>query len=409
MDRTRNRYRTTFWLTHLRRGTLVFCFLFFLTGFVTPVAFASAQSRSSVSATPTDSALSRLKNITTLGIAVPGGIVMTSQQEGWALATNALQHTSDGAQTWLTVAQNTAQETIGKVVLLNGQTAWYTTNDTQTFATDSLNHTSDGGQTWTSIKWIDPSQFPVAFSIPDQTVAWVETVDTSGNAHLYLVGGTGQTWQQVTLPVPNQLDAFFFLSRKVGWAVEPTADGSSENLFMTSDGAQSWTEETVPVPTGIPTTDMMNINFLGFSDQTSGDLTATFSNPNSGAIDGTQVEGTADGGLSWQLDGAIEPTTTSGLEITRVDLQKITTANLIIITPEQPIGLATLQAGTWSVQNVSLPNVAQPDENGAFFTVLTEKVMFVSSLSADGSTQILDETKDGGATWQQVASLPFTV
>ena len=168
MDAIMDRFRKACWFAQLRRGGIVLCFLLILTGSAPSAVFARSSARLSTSATLALSSLSRLTNITTLGLGFPGGISMTSQQVGWALAANGLQRTGDGGQIWQTVARGTPHTALGPVSVLDGQTAWYATTNTQTLTTSALHRTNDGGQTWTRFNWISPTQFLVALSLPDQ-------------------------------------------------------------------------------------------------------------------------------------------------------------------------------------------------------------------------------------------------
>src|SRR5260370_772499 len=179
---------------------------------------------------------------------------MTSQQVGCALAANGLQRTGDGGQTWQTVARSTPHTALGPVSVLDGQTAWYVTTNTQTLTTSALHRTNDGGQTWTRFNWISPTQFLVALSLPDQQHALVSTVETSGVQpvfHLYLVGASAQSFQEIPLPGANQVGNLYLLSHEVGWVAELSADGSSEVLFMTSDGGRSWQLDGAPEPANV--------------------------------------------------------------------------------------------------------------------------------------------------------------
>ena len=386
------------------------CFLLILTASATTAVFATSSARISTSTTLSLGSQSRLKNITTLGLAFPGGISMTSQQVGWALASNGLQRTSDGGQTWQTVARSTPHAGLRPVYVLDGQTAWYVTTNNQTFTTIALYRTNDGGQTWTRFNWISPTQFLVAISLPDQQHALVSTVDTSSVQpvfHLYLVGESGQGFQEVTLPGQNPVVNLYFLSLQVGWAAEQTPDGSSENLFMTRDGGQNWTEQTLALPAGVPATDTVALNFLGFGNQETGYLTAMFNNPTTQAVDATQIYATSDGGQSWQPYGASEPANVQ--LVAQIDPWHVTTSTPIFISPGGEEELGTLLSGAWTVQSIGLPNVAQPDINGSWLTVFTNQVMFVSSFNADNSAQIVYRTQDGGVTWQQIASVPFSI
>lgn len=317
-----------------------------------------------------------------------------------------MQHTSNDGQTWQTVAKATAQEDITPLFVFDGQTAWYTTTNTQTFATTALHRTGDGGQTWTTFLWISPTQFLDNISIFDQQFAWVSTVDNSGSQpvfHLYLVGGSAQSWHEVTPPGQNQIDNLYFLSQQVGWVAEQTTDGTSQALFMTSDGGQTWTQQTPPLPAGVPATDTLNILFPGFGDAMHGYLRIMYSNPTTPAVDAEQFYATADGGASWQTYGASEPGRIEA--VSQIDSWHLTTADPIVFTLKGAIPLGILRLGQWHTQHVHPPQ----NTIEALLTPLTNNTMFVSSFNSTNNAQLLYETRDGGTTWQLIATVPFSV
>src|SRR5262249_54967163 len=146
----------------------------------TMMVLVSSRAQNSASASSEKSSLPTLKNVTQLGVAGPGGVAMTSAQTGWALGANNVQHSNDGGQTWQVVAQASANEMLRPLFVFDGQTAWYSLTETQTFTTTAIVRTSDGGQNWTRFDWISPTQFLNTISLFDQQFAWINTVDTSG-------------------------------------------------------------------------------------------------------------------------------------------------------------------------------------------------------------------------------------
>lgn len=326
---------------------------------------------------------------------------MTSATVGWALGANNLQHTSNGGQSWQVVAQTTTNQAIGPFFVLDGQTAWYTLIDTQTYMTAALLSTNDGGQSWTRYDWISSTQYFNTISIFDQHTAWINTVDVSGNQpvyHLYLVGGS-TPWQEVTLPGTDQVTDIHFISQMVGW-VTTTPDGSTEELYMTTDGGQSWTTQTLPYPTNVPATDAISIQFLGFGDSQTGFLRTHFSDPTTGAIDSNQVYATFDGGQSWQPYGPTIPMSVPS--ITQIDNWSITNS---FPSYQAQTNVASLFKGAWKIQSFTSPT----GNNNAEITILSSDVLFASTISADRTTQVVYKSSNGGETWHEVGTLPFTV
>lgn len=393
--------RKHLWLPLLKKGIVALGILLTCVVTTTTTALASSLAPASPGVAPELKTLPTLKNITQLGLFGPGGITMTSARVGWALGANNLQRTSDGGHTWQVVARGSANQAIGPFFVLDGQTAWYVLIDTQTFTTTALVRTNDGGQSWTSFAWISPTQSLNDISIFDQQFAWVNTVDTSGPQqvfHLFLVGGS-TPWQEVTLPNQDQVGEIHFISQTVGWVVTVNADGSTEELHMTRDGGQSWTTQTLPLPANVPATDVPSIQFLGFGNPQTGFLQAHFSDPTTGAIDAKQVYITTDGGQSWLIDGPPVPQNIS--IISQIGTWHITTSLPDVL---QQTNLGTLSQGQWKLQSLTVPQSNSTPE----LTVFTSHLMFESSMSADGTTQELFETHDGGKVWHQVGSAPFT-
>lgn len=402
MYATLNRDSKHLWFPMLKKGIIALCILLTCTVVTTTAALASSSARSNAATTPDLGPLPTLKNITQLGLFGPGGMTMTSTKVGWALGANNLQRTSDGGHTWQVVARASANQAIDHFFVLDGQTAWYEVIDTQTFTTSAIVRTGDGGQSWTSFAWISPTQFLNSISIFDQQFAWVNTVDTSGTQpvfHLFLVGGS-TPFQEVALPNQDQVGEIHFISQTVGWVVTVNADGSTEELHMTRDGGQSWTTQTLPLPANVPATDAPSIQFLGFGNSQTGFLQAEFSDPTTGAIDAKQVYTTTDGGQSWLIDGP--PVPQNSPIIAQIDIWHITTS-----FPDFNIqtNLSILSQGQWKVLSLTSPVGNATTE----VTIFTSDLVFESSISADGTTQELFETHDGGKVWHQVGSAPFTV
>jgi len=66
--------------------------------------------------------------------------------------------------------------------------------------------------------------------------------------------------------------------------------------------------------------------------------------------------------------------------------------------------MASLNEGEWRVQRFTLPTPAESE-----FSIVTNRLLFDSVISADRTTQVVYETQNGGATWQKLATIPFAV
>jgi photosystem II stability/assembly factor-like uncharacterized protein len=394
--------RNMSWFLHLRRGALVLCFSLILMGIAVPSAFASARAQSAAAAT-TAASQDTLQNVIPLGLAGPGGVAMVDKKVGWTL-TSTLRRTSDGGKTWQTVAQHADQEVLGWTYVLNEQVAWYQTYDSQTYATAALYRTNNGGQTWTRFAWIDPGQSMENMSIADDQSAWVTTIDSNGAVHLFLVGGVSQHWQEATQPAQGGANYAYFISQTAGWATVVNSNNNGNNtsvLYMTSDGGQTWTQPNLSAPAHVPATAVTtNIRFLGFGNQQEGYLEATFGDANSYTIYNSYIYRTLDGGKTWQAYGDAVP---ANAQVIQIDNWHVVDAAFAFVAIGGKVGLASLQAGSWDVQNITLPSTLN---SSPFLTVLSSKFLFASTESSAYTAQILYESHNDGHIWQQMATIP---
>lgn len=387
------------WFTHARKGAIAFCFLLIFMGLVTPPALASSHSQHTATKARDLGSQLRLKHLTELGTFTFGGIAMVSENVGWTF-TNTVQRTTDGGLTWQTVAQSDPQGQwfIGQLEVLDEQIAWFLATDSHTFANTALYRTNDGGQTWTRFPWINPRQVMIGMSVFDGQFAWVNTEDTivGGINHLYLVGGDHQDWQAVTSPV-NGTNQIYFNSTKVGWAVGTSQSNSNSvsTLFETRDGAHHWKPLKLQNPASLPATTVLLIRrIFGFANESIGYLEVAFQD-----AQGITIYRTLDGGKSWEPYGDPQPENTLAI--------KMDTSRLEPTFPETRFNggadLATLSLGTWKIHHILYP------DSVVMLSFLTDDVMFMSGYTPFFDGQVLFKSLDGGATWQTIATIPFTI
>ncbi|GHO53449.1 hypothetical protein [Ktedonobacter robiniae] len=395
-------HRHKSWSLYLRKGALVLCFSLLLIGITVSSAFANTHAQSAAAATSTTSQ-DTLQNVIQLGGAGPGGVAMIDKKVGWTL-TSALRRTSDGGKTWQTVAQPADQEMLGQAYVLNGQVAWYLTYDSQTYAITALYRTNDGGQTWKRFAWIDANQYLQTLSVADNQSAWISTSDSNSVSHLFLVGGTSQDWQEATLPAQNGSYYNYFTSQTTGYTTFVNSNDNGNNsytLYRTSDSGQNWAQLNLPLPANVPATAApTNIRFLGFGNQQEGYLIAAFGDTNSYTIYNSYIYRTQDGGQTWQIDGGAVPANT---RVIQIDNWHVVNAAFAFVAIGGKVGFASLQAGSWDVENVTLPSnlAAAP-----FLSVLSSNHLFVSAGTSDYTAQNLYDSQNDGQNWHQIASIP---
>ncbi len=240
---------------------------------------------------------------------------------GWLLfqrdAANAdgktveLLSSSNGGQTWLTIASSTpatnnsqqkrlplnAAETA--ITFKDARTGWLTgqSTDTQHFP---LQMTRDGGQTWQQ-QDLKVSSANGEDSITTQSpifqndtngflpVLLSTTNGTDATLIVYTTRNGGQNWSATT-PVSGISSAFtsgmesiFFSDAQHGWAV-----GNATNIYATSDGGKSWSVVSSKLVDNIKT--VLQLNFIS---DTQGWALCSATNGRSILLQ------TGDGGQSW--------------------------------------------------------------------------------------------------------------
>ncbi|HEY1351078.1 MAG TPA: hypothetical protein VGF67_15780 [Ktedonobacteraceae bacterium] len=394
--------RANTWFVQRQRRWSVLCLSLLALALTLCVSVGHARTQNAAAASVMP-AQGTLRQAIPLGIAGPGGVAMVSPQIGWALS-GTVRRSSDGGKTWQTVVQPAAQEAIGWTFVLSAQVTWYQVIDTQTFATIALARTSDGGQTWTRLAWMDPGQTLDGLSVIDGQEAWVTTIDSNNVFHLFLAGGASLPFQEMGQPAPEGASATYALSETSGWASVVHGNDNGNNtwvLYATNDGGQSWTQPVLPMPAGVPATAVVtNLRFLGFGNAQQGSLQVTFGDAASFLIYNTYVYRTQDSGQTWQLTGDAVP---ANAHVIQVDGWHVVDAAIAFVAVGGQIGLASLQEGHWSVENISLPKNIH---SAPFLTVLSPDVLFASTESADFTAQLLYMSRNSSHSWQQIATLP---
>jgi hypothetical protein len=366
---------------------------------ISQVSGASASAASSQAGTST----SDIRSTFVLG-GYGSEIAMFNNQEGWGTSLQGTVHTSDGGQTWQTLAKFN-EPFGGPDFIVDGQTLWENTLNADYTQTLSFVRTNDGGQSWTSFANPKPTMHPTNFSGIDRQRAWVSMYDYSTNKQaLYLVGGSKQPVKKATLPNQDQVNSIYFLSDRTGWVI------ANQELYRTDDGAKTWVKQNLPLPAGIDSTfSTRAFSLLGFAQpqNSTGFLQTTYVNPENSAAS-TYIYRTLDGGLTWQIYGGAQPAGTD--HIAQIDTWNLPNPALAGLRPDRgyQVVLATLQNGQWSTESLATPSQLPDNCPYCFFSRLSPQVIFMSEDSSDYPSHALDlyKSTNGGATWKKVGSTP---
>ena len=214
--------------------------------------------------------------------------------------------------------------------------------------------TADGGGTW-ALTVLDMSGGRgVAV---EGTHAWASVGTTSARfgAGIFESTDEGVTWTQVS---GEEIDSLSFVDDQHGFGIRTAA--SETTIAASSDGGRSWAPIAAPRPCGDLTAGQPHPVAMSFVSVTHGwVLCEAWTDP--GGPEERGVAETTDGGGTWQWVVRVTPTDSSD------------TATLA--TPDLPTGMAM-----------------RPDGTG-----------LISCLGG-----CLLRTEDGGRTWRNVASTPFT-
>lgn len=176
-------------------------------------------------------------------------------------------------------------------------------------------------------------------------------------------------------------------SPSVGWAL------GANNLQRTSNGGQSW-----QVVARAGATQVISPFFV-LDDQTAWYMvtdTQTFTT--------TALVRTNDGGQSWTSFAWMSPT--QFLNSISIFDQQFAWINTVDTSGPQPVFHLFLVGGSTPFQEVTLPSQDQVAE----IHFISPRVGWVVTVNADGSTEQLHMTRDGGQSWiTQVLPLPANV
>ncbi|GHO69081.1 hypothetical protein KSC_079730 [Ktedonobacter sp. SOSP1-52] len=108
---------------------------------------------------------------------------------------------------------------------------------------------------------------------------------------------------------------------------------------------------------------------------------------------------TLDGGQTWQVYGGAIPANT---QVIQIDNWHVVHAAFSFVVIGGKVGFASLQAGSWDVENVTLPSNLS---DTPFLSILSSNHLFMSAGTSDSTAQNLYESQNDGQNWHQIASI----
>ncbi len=161
-----------------------------------------------------------LNQTTTMSTFVASSFI--NDNEGWLADDKAiLCHTKDGGQTWDTTSTNNYFLKLDFINAFNGFA----------IAGDAFQKTTDGGHTWQSLNM--PGSIGDAIYFWDSNTGFV-----NGSQVIYKTTDGGTTWQTVSTDKVSFVD-FDFINESVGIAAAYD-DDSSKCIWRTTDGGITW-------------------------------------------------------------------------------------------------------------------------------------------------------------------------
>ena len=187
---------------------------------------------------------------------------MMDVNNGWAMNSNNILHTTDGGGTWFNATPAGMSSMPASSFFLNDMTGWIVLSGAD-LTSGTLYRTTDGGVNWNS--------HPVPFSsgsmqFLDPSNGWILVGLGAGMSHMavavFRTSDGGNTWSQVfiddptaagtsnTLPFAGDKTGLTALDANHAWVTgsEPVSDFIY--IYTTQNGGQTWSAQNPALPAG---------------------------------------------------------------------------------------------------------------------------------------------------------------
>ncbi|HMD90619.1 MAG TPA: YCF48-related protein [Anaerolineaceae bacterium] len=203
---------------------------------------------------------------------------MIDRTSGWGIeSTGHIVRTTNGGRAWQDVTPPQGAYIHSGFFALDSDNAWASPKSwcganigdcqgaDQTVNAAIVWHTTDGGQSWQSsqaFSLVTPSgsdpmaYWPHLFFIDSQTGWNITWVSASQNGQifqeLFKTSDGGATWQlqageaELQKSFTGGVGSFVFIDAQTGWAVENGSAGNPVRINKTTDGGQTWTVAPIP-------------------------------------------------------------------------------------------------------------------------------------------------------------------
>lgn len=192
--------------------------------------------------------------------------------EGWAVDNaGVLQHTTDSAKTWSSVATEKYFLKLNFTDVFNGYG----------ITASAMYKSTDGGNSW--IELAVPAINGKALYFINNSTGFV-----SGKEAIYKTSNSGTTWSTISTIGVSFRD-FFFINELSGIAAAYD-DDSSKCIWRTTDGGQTWSNVYIE--------ENYFINSIWFTNENNGWAVGYYEQAGRGML--PIINNTSDGGLTWK-------------------------------------------------------------------------------------------------------------